>query len=106
MVNSVFSEADPERARPHGQAHRVSSLDRRDHAAVLLRRFCSEEPLTPRQYRVNFWAGSVRPKYDWIPEAYTFGVESGSLAKGGYSDDGGYPVVIRSEWLDVQVDGQ
>jgi lipopolysaccharide transport system ATP-binding protein len=56
-------------------------------------------PLTPGQYSINLWVGSGNKSIqDWIPEAYTLEVESGSIKKGILIDNRGYPVVMQSKW--------
>jgi len=55
-------------------------------------------PLTPGKYDINLWIGSGKMTYDWIPEAYSFDVDSGSLVKGIFVDNRGYPIVMSAKW--------
>jgi len=55
-------------------------------------------PLTPGRYSINLRIGSGSFTYDWIPEAYTFDVDTGSMESGILIDNRGYPVIMPSKW--------
>ncbi len=55
-------------------------------------------PLTPGRYNINLWVGYGQITYDWIPEAYSFDVDTGSIENGILIDNRGYPVITPSSW--------
>lgn len=54
--------------------------------------------LAPGKYDVNLWVGSGKMIFDWVPEAYSFDVKSGTFQEGIYVDARGYPVIVPSKW--------
>ena len=58
--------------------------------------------LAPGKYGVNLWVGSGKMTFDWVPEAYSFDVKSGTFQEGIYVDARGYPVIVPARWIKVE----
>ncbi|MCM1566113.1 MAG: Wzt carbohydrate-binding domain-containing protein, partial [Dehalobacter sp.] len=54
--------------------------------------------LAPGKYGVNLWVGSGKMTFDWVPDAYSFEVRSGTFQEGIYVDARGYPVIMPAKW--------
>lgn len=55
-------------------------------------------PLTPGEYRLNFWIGSGEIVHDWIQSGYLLTVGPGGFVEGKIVGNHGYSVVLPGKW--------
>lgn len=55
-------------------------------------------PLAPGRYRLNLWLGAGAQPIDWLHDCMTMEVGPGQLTEKAYVHEGGYPVVVATQW--------